>query len=191
MLTFCEIADARMLQGVAGAVAANASSCSTQHATNSSAHSLYTYSNPASGDAYYVGQWSYDPGSDISICKITLILKSAGTISGNNYTVDIYTLGGGTPSALDTLLGSSEAVAGNNSWDNTSVDFSFSSAVAASSGTNYAIVLRSSGAASDTNTVGVSHSDAGGLTGYRGSWNSSKTGTGWGTDDVRMTIYKE
>jgi len=94
---------------------------------------------------YYIGQAYYDPGDDIDICKLSFALSQMDTtdISGKTYYAEIWTTTGtGASIVLDTKQGStSDGVSGNNSWDETWVDFNFSSFISLTNGVRYALLV--------------------------------------------------
>lgn len=76
---------------------------------------------------HWAGQANWQAPATKSICKIQFMLSlHTGDISAKNYYAIIWTRGG-TTSALGAVLtnGTSQAVAGNNSWSQTVVDFNF------------------------------------------------------------------
>lgn len=92
---------------------------------------------------YYVGQGAWKNASARCICKVVLKLtKAAGDISGKTYNVRIWDMDG---TALNKQLGASANVTGSNSWNETSVEFSFASCVSLSASTNYAITVNHAG----------------------------------------------
>lgn len=136
------------------------------------------------GSAAYVGQISYDPGANITVCKITATLSAVGTISGQTWRMEIWTLSGND---LDTLVQASSGVTGNNGWSETEVDFTFAGA-ALSSGTGYAVVL-TMGAADAANYVQFHYTADGALSGASTLWSTAGTFTTSIGNDMRMTIY--
>lgn len=100
------------------------------------------------------GRSSFSPTSGTKhICQIDVVLTATGTISDRNYFCRITLKSGHN---LSTVLGTSEAVIGVNSWSGSTVSFVFSTPVAVTSGTDYAIVFRTDGAASTSNYASLS-----------------------------------
>lgn len=87
----------------------------------------------------YAGM-TYNEASAYTICSVTMAVnKKAGDISDRNYYVEIYDMSG---TALNTKLGSSVAVVGNNSWVRQYLqEFEFTTPVVLSASTDYAIVI--------------------------------------------------
>jgi len=94
--------------------------------------------------------------------------------------------------SLDTLLGESNGVTGDNGWSHTFVDFDFSSSVSLSGGTDYAIVLTRKKTDS-TNTPTFDYTAA--KTGFDGgvvAYYSNKTQSlDYTSYDSKMKIYTD
>ena len=70
---------------------------------------------------YYVGQGGFDPGEDISICKVTVYPDlQAGDITGKTFYCQVWTMSG---TSLGILQGESDGVVGSNLWDFSPVYF--------------------------------------------------------------------
>lgn len=123
-----------------------------------------------------------DPGATKCICKITLNLtKQSGSVTGVDYIMRIFPM---TGNDLDYTnpVGSSDYVAGNNSWSSTDVDFTFSPCVNVSSGTTYGFaVQRSDKTADGGNYVQANGKNAAGT----GAWEV------FNTLGVRQATYSE
>lgn len=163
---------------------AAAAACTTVHEQNSSSISG-SYSVGAVGDNTYAGQTGWDPGSSISICKLSATLTAVGTISSQSWRMEIWTLSGAN---LGVLQGTSDSVTGVNSWSSTAVDFTFSSPVSVSGGTQYALVV-TRGATDGSNYVQLQRSASGGLAGIAAIFNGSGTRIDF-TEDAKLVIYK-
>lgn len=179
-------ADRRRLLMTRNAAAGGA--CSTVHAQNASAHSSYVAIS-SGVNSYFVGEGQYDPGANISVCKVDWILtKDSGDISAKTFNCVIYAMSGND--FTGAVLGTSDNVTGVNAWSDTTVSFTFSSPVAISSGGSYAIAITMNGVDA-SNFAKCSISASGGLSGFRFGWTSAGTHvSGFGTEDHRLTIYK-
>lgn len=166
----------------------SAGACSTVHAQNSSAASG-NVSIGAATASYYVGLGTYNPGANISVCKVDWILSlGSGDISGKTFTCVIYAMSGND--FTGAALGTSAGVTGDNGWSGNTVSFTFGSPVAISSGGSYAIALTMS-EVDGSNFARYSFSAAGGIDGFRYGWDSSGVHiSGFGTDDPRIAVYK-
>lgn len=141
----------------------------------------------------YAGQMNWnDAGTARTICKLAFTLKAYGDISGLTYHAYICSTSGfnintGTP------LATSNAVAGTNSWNGTSVypHFTFASpyTTAGNAGTLYALVF---GCGSSDGANHVSFQT--GPTSIPGYYDTFQTGGGCaatcgGTSDIGIEIY--
>ena len=165
---------------------ATGGACSTVHVQNSNAEA----SKPNIGDAvgtYYAGLGQYNPGANISVCKVDFILnKYSGTLVGKTFNCVIYAMSGNN--FTGAVLGTSDNVAGVD-WVDQSVTFTFASPVAINNGGSYAIALTMNTTdASNFGEFSASASDP--ISGSYFSWNSAGTQVGFSTADPRITIYK-
>ena len=144
----------------------------------------------SSDDSYYVGQAEFDPGEDISICKVVLDPNAVvGDTSGRTFYVQVWTMSG---TSLDVLQGESDGVAGSAAWDFSPVDFEFSTPVDLSNGTDYCIVVTMK-AVSALAYAQIEFTDAKtGFDGYAAYWNSSKEKKSPGGGiDFKCEIYTD
>ena len=83
----------------------------------------------------------YTFATSANVCSFqTKLIKSAGDISAISYKVQIYTL---SANNLNTLVGESDSVLGDNSWSATWVTFPVTVPFSVAAGTSYAIVITS------------------------------------------------
>lgn len=138
---------------------------------------------------YYFGQQSI-PGANTNVTKVTWKLSKAGTISGAfTYVCKIFTMSG---TDLGTLTGTSETVSGDDAWSETLVDFTFSSPVALSSGTDYAFVIqRTDGGVSSSNYVTARVTAEGGLVGSYAHWRTTLIRENFGSLDCAIGIVAQ
>jgi hypothetical protein len=102
-------------------------------------------------NSYYIGGF-ITPTSNRDVCQINFYLDSAnGDISGKTYTVRLWTVDGND---LDTEIGTSTGVTGDNGWSEEFVSFTFASPVSLTSSTEYAFTL-DQGGVDGTNYVSV------------------------------------
>ena len=138
-------------------------------------------------DSYYVGQGEFNPGEDISICKVTAYLSNiAGVITGKIFYCQIWTMSG---TSLDVLQGESDGVAGS---DVIPVDFEFSTSVNLSNGTDYCIVVTMKEVDySNYARARVTNAKTG-FDGGLGAWNSDKTRQAWyAAFEFKYDIYTD
>jgi hypothetical protein len=119
----------------------------------------------------YNGQL-YNEASAHTICSVSVVLSwKAGDVTDRNFYVEIYDKSGAN---LGTLLGQSDAVVGSNAWSVSTVEFAFSTPVALSDSTNFAIVLTVAHAVDSGNYVEFEY--AGELiNGKRATWADDKS----------------
>lgn len=126
------------------------------------------------GDASttYGGEAGLTPAATHTITQVDFMLASiTGSLTGKNFTVEVYTMSG---TSLNTLVGSSDNVAGASITVNTWTPATFSTPATITAGTPYAIVLTMSG------IDGINHptmkiSTAHTLGGTFNHWRSNKT----------------
>ncbi len=125
----------------------------------------------------WVGQTSYDYGSNRSFCRGGIWIESEmGDVTGSDWQVEVYTLSG---TALNTIQGTSSSVSGATIhampkpyWQ----AFNFSTPVTLNTGTNYAIVFtRASGYDANNYLMVYSRTTDGGIHGQLGIWSQDKT----------------
>ncbi len=135
-------------------------------------------------NSIFAGQRAYTPASPI--IGVDWVLSKYGTdVTGITYTCQIWTEVSGN---MGTLVATSTAVTGNNSWNNTTVHFTFASPIAA--GTSYCIVLTPSTAPDSVNYIAFNLTDAGGISGFFGAFGSAGAVTNsFGTADAKITLY--
>ena len=137
-----------------------------------------------------MGQGEFNPGEDISICKVTAYLSNrAGDITGNTFYCQIWTMSG---TSLDVLQGESDGVTGSATWDVSPVDFEFSTSVNLSNGTDYCIVVTMKEV--DYSNYARAHytSEQAGFDGGLGAWNSDKTRQAWyAAFEFKYDIYTD
>lgn len=98
----------------------------------------------ADANFYYGGLAQWDPGANVDVCKIKLMLSlAAGDISGKTYYAEIWTVtGAGAGLAMGVQQGvTSNGVAGDNSWNYTDVEFVFPTPISLNNGTKYAVLV--------------------------------------------------
>jgi hypothetical protein len=148
------------------------SECTTVYAENTSAYADYEFIGLGTNNNYYMGQHNYAPGENINVCAVVVKLRVIGVdVSDHTLYAHIFDQDGNN---LDTELGVSGGVTGNNSWSDTEVTFSFSPAVSLSGGTNYAIVLRDADSEA-THAARFTLSLTGGLAGQAGRFGPDGT----------------
>jgi len=137
---------------------------------------------------YYAGT-TYTPAENISVCQIDIYIDyTAGNISGKTYTVTIWSLSSGN---LDTLLGTSGGVTGNNSWSSSWPSFSFASPVSLSSGTAYGIAVAVTGAVDFSNYASGGSNGESVFTGEEMNWLSSgEADNPTGANEMMVKIYR-
>ncbi len=92
-----------------------------------------------STNEYMAGQIAYDPGSNKTICRVDFYFTSVvGNISTKTFNSRIYTISGTT---LGSLLGTSDNVSGSGIGGAGWVQFDFSTPVAITTGSDYAILV--------------------------------------------------
>lgn len=154
---------------------------------NSSAQTATWAQGDASTD-YYAGQFYYVPPSDTTLYAVDVDLTLGfGDISGKSYTLQVWTQDGSQN--MQTLLGTSSAVTGNNSWSHTTVRFTIAAGVALTTSGLYCIVITNGAAPSGANYLSIDQSAAGGLNGYSGIFTSAGTYQSLATSDCKMTLY--
>ena len=162
--------------------------CTTIYDSNYTATSTVYPIGQTSGDVYG-GQYSYVPASNVSICGVALYMTKAGDISGKTYTAYIYSSAANsfTPGSP---IGTSDTIAGNNSWSSTEVKFTFSSTVAITTSGTYVYVVKCNQAADAANYVQFDLSSAGGIGGFVGTWDiSGVLQSGFSTQDAKGKLY--
>ena len=136
-----------------------------------------------------MGQGEFDPGEDISICKVVVDLKlKSGSITGKTFYCQVWTMSG---TSLDVLQGESDGVTGDDAWDNELVDFEFSSSVDLSNGTEYCIVVTMKEYDGSNYAEVICTSEKTGFDGAAGSWYVSKTRQYWYSADFKCNIYTD
>ena len=153
--------------------------------------SVYSGVNLGYNDnGYHIGQGEFNPGEDISVCKVSVgIQRSGGDVTSRTVYCQIWTMDGHN---LDTNIGESNGVVGDNDWDFSYVDFDFSASVNLNNGTDYAIVVTTKGI--DTvNSLAVAYTTA--KTGFDGGytfWSSAGIRTlDYSSYDTKMKIYTD
>jgi len=141
-------------------------------------------------DNYYAGQGEFDPGEDISVCKVTAYLDYvAGDITGKTFYCQIYTMSG---TSLDVLQGESDGVTGSNAWLSGPVDFEFSTSVDLSNGTDYCIVITMKEIDGGNYARTTFTTAKTGFDGGYGRWKLGKTRQVWyGPYDFKCIIYTD
>jgi hypothetical protein len=99
-----------------------------------------------------------------------VLSKESGSISSKTYNVRIYSQSGKN---LNAVLASSSDVTGSNSWSTTTVDFTFTTSYAVSTGTNYAFVIDAN-SADDTNYAKLHDDSVTAVAGGFATWGSGK-----------------
>ena len=140
----------------------------------------------------FVGQTDWQNGSEVCICKVSVILDhKLGDVTGNTYTVSIYTQTGDNLNAVVTN-GTSAGVTGSNDWSADTIDFNFSPCATVSASTNYSIVINHDNDFNASNYVRAYYDDeADSLTGIAARFGIDGT---WGADlpgDAMFKIYWE
>ena len=171
----------RGLSGVSGLT------CVTEYFKNDAAYNTRHWVGQ-SADNVFVGQAGFVPDADFSLCKITINLYChVGSITGFEYEFRIYTMDG---VSLDTLLGTSNTVYGDNAWSNTPVTFDFAIPVAMVTTGDYGLVVHRSDGSATWNHASVSFSAAGNLSGVYQRWDSLGGIIGTTTVDLICTGYR-
>ena len=170
--------------------------------TNSLICSLTPYESETTNDSwgaishstsgqFYVGQAVYTVSVPTSVCKIDFLLsKKLGTIVGKNYHAEIWSVNNVSNDRI-SVLGSSDIIAGSDSWNNTWVTFSFSPAVDLVSGGYYALVV--SEASADAANYAGQHirTTNGTIPGIWEYWNSAGVYQNQvGSSETCIKIYK-
>ena len=173
------------IQAVCGA--SSAASCTTAHVDNSGG--LENGGNPVGSSTanYWTGQTAWNPGENISICKVRVNVTAVGSPSGRTWYVAVYTLDG---TSLNVLQGTSDGQAGNNAANDTNIDFVFSTPVAVTNGTDYAVVLYSNSVADASNYYIYNFTADGALDGTFARFNDDKTQNSSNTRDMKTAVYK-
>ena len=126
---------------------------------------------------YYVGQGEFNPGEDISICKVAVALGGVlNDITGKTFYCQIWTMSG---TSLGALQGESTGVIGVNAWDFSRVAFEFSTSVNLSNGTDYCIVVTMKEVDSGNYAKARATNAKTGFDGGTGVWNLDKTRKTW------------
>jgi hypothetical protein len=126
-----------------------------------------------------------------TIGKVSVkLLKSGGDISGQTYTCKIYTSDPGATNNFQTLLATSNSVAGSNAWSNTIVDFIFPTPYTTTGGVAYNFVFGTN-SNDNTNYASGYHTDSNTMADATlGSWNYSGLSAGvYGGLDFQAQIY--
>jgi hypothetical protein len=131
------------------------------------------------------GPCQYNPGSSITVKRVTFTLTAQGTISGKTLTCQIWNTNG---TNLTTMIEESAGVTGNNSWSETVVPFDFTGA-AMTNTANQAILLFMSGGLDATNYVRNRYTAAGGFGGSYGFFGLDGTRASTSTLDAKIAIY--
>lgn len=124
--------------------------------------------------AYYAGQGQWSPASGtVSICQVSMTLtKAAGSVTGYTYYAKIWSMSG---TSLDTVLGTSAGITGSDEWSDTNVDFTFTSSVSCTAGTDYAITVDHGAVADGVNYILVNRTGSNTINGYISGWKTDKT----------------
>lgn len=140
----------------------------------------------------------YVAPANIDVCQINMLIDAVGDPAGQGYTytIEIFTLSGNN---LNTSVGESVAVNADNAWNNTNVEFTFSTSVSLTSGTSYGITLHrdDGGGGDDTNRVRMHYTTTDEAPFDHANedfcrWNSSGTlGNRFDGWDARMQIYTD
>jgi len=96
-------------------------------------------------------------------------------VTGYTYYAKIWSMDG---TSLDTVLGTSTGVKGSNAWSDTDVEFTFSSPVSCSAGTDYAITVDHGETENGLNYIRINRNGANTLNGYVAFWGKGKTISG-------------
>lgn len=123
---------------------------------------------------YYFGQVVTTGGSPQALCRVDFSLDATEGYNISQYTwyVQVYTMDGDN---LDTLVtnGESNGVVGDNSWNNTLVEFDFSTPPELAASTQYAVVITSKEVPNSTDYIRANYS-ADAVAGFMGRWTSDK-----------------
>jgi hypothetical protein len=127
---------------------------------------------------YYWGQVNFDPGANLSVCKVTFKFSQTGTVSGYTYKAKIWNV---SSNELDgAAIGTSTGVTGLTGLNATDVDFTFSSPVSLTNGTLYAITVDHEQAADSSNYIRIHSLITGG--------SLSGSGCRWYSDGLLPTV---
>jgi len=164
--------------------AAAAGSCPADGSPNESQAGTTAFLN-INSDAPYAGQLFTTP-SAITLCKVRFHLTTLNT--GSNITARVYSLSGTTITPASPL-GESDVQVSDIGWSLTDVIFTFSTPIALSSATDYAIVLTSNGGVGTGSAVRVHKNGSGTLAGREGGWLSGGTMYDPNAGDCAMALY--
>lgn len=140
------------------------------------------------GSTTFVGQ-TYNEGSAHSICKVTFYLTKRGNdITDKNYFVRIDSI---TGTDMDgNNVSDSSTVQGNNSWDDTAVEFSFSPAATIPASTAYVITMTHDAAVDATDYAEAEYTNDGAINGAGARYNADGTRSGTVAKDFKLVLYE-
>jgi hypothetical protein len=136
------------------------------------------------------GILGFVPADNITVKRVSFQLSNwAGSVTGIEYRIDIFA---NASRGEADKLGSSDTVVGNGAWADTMVDFDFSTGVALTSGTSYAIGLRRvDGSTSESNYLRVRFTAASAFAGGNAAWQyADGTQQTSGTGEIKAKIWK-
>lgn len=174
------------IQGVVtGGGAVGAETCqATPFYDSTGTDSIYA---PFGTDTYYYGgDQTFVPGASKKICQIefqvTCMMGDTGGCDQCSYYAELYTLSG---TSLDTLMGTSNAVTGVDSWASTPVVFTFDTPFDVVGTTTYAAVLKTNTQAA--NCYARAHGKSG--TGKISYWGSNKAIIDYNTGITEIRVF--
>lgn len=159
--------------------------CSVAY-TNAAAITTENNFGVADPDRFYGGQGDWVGSTNI--CSITFYLTlRGGDVSTKGYVAKIWVYNHAS-GLLESLLGTSATVAGNNSWSDTPVTFTFASPVTVANGTYYALTCSPTNAADSGNYIGMAATADGQIEGITVFWKADGTFSGYETTDMKIGV---
>lgn len=155
---------------------------------HSTSEGAWSFGNATS--TYYAGHEFFSDSSAHTVHKIVFKLSKFGfSIADKTFVAKIWADAG---SNLGALLGTSDPVAGDNSWNLTNVDFPFSTPVALAAATACHITISPSGAADGGNSAYAWYTQPSSIPGQLTYFDLAGTNyypTTFGNYDVQLQLW--
>lgn len=139
---------------------------------------------------WYIGQ-TYNEASAHTICSVTFVISyKVGDITDRNYHVVIATLDGSDN--FISIVATSDAVVGSNSWSATPVVFTFSSTVESAASTEYGIAVYVDHAVDASNYAELEYASTDTISGARTVWQDDGSfNTNQLSQDILMKVVHQ
>jgi hypothetical protein len=184
---------ASLNRGAASGGGATCNSCAASPAFSEAGVSDTTLGTAVNSSVHRTGQVWTNGAATTNLCAWSFeVTRSGGDVSTKNFRVRVYSMTGNN---LNALVGQSDTVLGTNAWLNTVVKFPFSTSVALSPSTPYAIVLYPDEGVDGVNVVAVGYKNTGmvssGYVAYFDSSGVQQSTPGNGADAVQAAYFCE